>query len=49
MKACHSSPQFDFFIPAIVDIKGRDQKDTMDRLLPIKEQALEAHRVRERP
>ncbi len=31
MKACHSSPQFDFFIPAIVDIKVRDQKDTMDR------------------
>jgi plasmid replication initiation protein len=26
-----SDPQFDFFIPAIVDIKWRDQADTMER------------------
>ena len=32
MKARHSvDPQFDFFIPAIVDLKWRDQKDTMER------------------
>jgi hypothetical protein len=32
MKARHVvDPQFDFFIPAKVDLKWRDQKDTMER------------------
>jgi len=32
MKSRHAvDPQFDFFIPAIVDLKWRDQKDTMER------------------
>jgi len=26
-----ADPQFDFFIPAIVDILWRDQQDTMER------------------
>ena len=26
-----ADPRFDFFIPAVVDIKWRDQQDTMER------------------
>jgi hypothetical protein len=44
------NPQFDLFLPTIVDLKFRDQKDTMERpfFSLSKSKAHEAHRVRQR-
>ena len=43
------NPQFDLFLPTIVDLKFRDQKDTMERpfFLAVQVKAHEANRVRQ--